>query len=63
MDPRHLVKVNRDDPEFDSVGFWSFNRAYVDKDLVFRNTATGELLVFDKDGIWSEEGLKHPLIY
>ena len=34
-----------------------------DKELVFRNAETGEVFVFDKNGIWNEEALKHPLLY
>jgi hypothetical protein len=34
-----------------------------DKDLVFRNVDTGEVFVFDKNGIWNEDALKHPLLF
>ena len=34
-----------------------------DKNLVFRNADTGEVFVFDKEGIWNEDALKHPLLY
>jgi hypothetical protein len=33
-----------------------------DQNLVFRDTATNEMFVFDKDGIWNEDALNHPLL-
>lgn len=43
--------------------FWTCNKATVDRKLAFRSRTTDELFLFDKEGFWSEEGLKHPLIY
>ena len=51
------------DPVYNSHLFWNHNRHYVDRYLVFKNKRTKSVLVFDKDGVWSEEGLKNPLIY
>ena len=34
-----------------------------DQNLVFRDAATHEVFVFDKNGIWNEEALSHPLLY
>jgi len=55
------VKV--DDNLLKAYAFWNLNKAYMDKNLIFRNNYTGELLMFDKDGFWNPEGLSHPLIY
>ena len=33
-----------------------------DQDLVFRDMATGELFVFDRNGFWNEDTLNHPLL-
>jgi hypothetical protein len=41
MNPDDLEILNENDNEFESVAFWSLNRTYVDKDLVFRNKLTG----------------------
>lgn len=30
---------------------------------MFKNKITNEIYLFDKEGLWSEQGLKHPLIY
>lgn len=35
---------------------------HFDDSLVFRDMASGELFVFDKNGIWNEDTLKHPLL-
>lgn len=32
----------------------------MDMDLMYRNRRTGELLCFDKTGVWNWEGLSHP---
>lgn len=31
--------------------------------MVFRDMESREVFVFDSNGIWSEDTLKHPLIY
>ena len=51
------------DPEPGDLLYWNSNKSSVDSKLAFRSTATDELFLFDKEGFWSEEGLKHPLIY
>ena len=33
-----------------------------DQNLVFRDSATGELFVFDRDGQWNEDALNHQLL-
>jgi hypothetical protein len=37
-------------------------RGLVNRDVVFRNKVTNELLLFDPNGIWSEEGIRHVLL-
>jgi hypothetical protein len=34
----------------------------VDKNLVFRDKSTGEILLFDKTGFWEFDGLNHELL-
>lgn len=34
----------------------------MNRDVVFRNKTTNELLLFDPNGIWNEEGLRHVLV-
>lgn len=34
-----------------------------DKNLIFRDMETKEIFVFDGNGIWNEDTLKHKLIY
>ena len=40
---------------------WSGNM--FDPNLVFRDMNSKEIFVFDKQGIWNESALKHPLLY
>jgi hypothetical protein len=42
--------------------FWIYN-TQLDRDMMFRNKATGELFVFDNTGIWNWEGISHKLLY
>lgn len=34
-----------------------------DADLIFRDQETKEIFVFDANGIWNEDSLKHKLLY
>jgi hypothetical protein len=34
-----------------------------DADMVFRDMETKEVFVFDANGIWNEDTLKHKLLY
>lgn len=34
-------------------------RGFINKNVIFKVKDTNEYLVFEKDGIWFEEGLKH----
>ena len=63
ISPDDLEYVQEDDPLINSSTFWAQNRTYVDRRLMFRNKKTNEMFVFDRDGLWNPEGLKHPLIY
>lgn len=40
---------------------WMIN--IFDRDMVFRDLETKEIFVFDANGIWNEDTLKHPLIH
>ncbi len=37
-------------------------RGLLNKEVAFRVKGTGELLFFDKNGIWHEQGINHPLL-
>ena len=34
-----------------------------DSQMVFRDSFSGEVFVFDSNGIWNQEALEHPLLY
>ena len=40
-----------------------FTKHILDKDLIFRDKTTGEIFLFDLEGLWDEKGLENPLIY
>ena len=40
---------------------WTVNM--FDDNMVFRDSQSQELFVFDKQGMWNENTLKHPLLY
>lgn len=40
---------------------WQIN--FFDPNLVFRDSETGEMFVFDANGIWNEDALNHKLLY
>ncbi len=35
---------------------------YEDEHMIFKDISTGEVFTFHRKGIWSEEGLSHPLL-
>jgi hypothetical protein len=37
-------------------------RGLINRDVAFRLKSTGEVFLFDKNGIWNEAGLNHPLL-
>ena len=55
---RNLEKIDAADVH--SPLMWEINT--FDPELVFRDTASGEAFVFDKNGIWNKEALEHPLL-
>jgi hypothetical protein len=44
------------------VVFLRFARAMVDFNMIFRHKKTGEILFFDQEGLWYEEGINHELM-
>lgn len=60
VDIRNLEKVEAEDAIQNNL-MWTGNM--FDKNLVFRNAENGEIFVFDKNGVWNEDVLKHPLLY
>lgn len=42
--------------------FYRFSRSVIDSEMVFRIKSTGEMLTFDLEGYWYEEGLNHELM-
>ena len=61
---RHYVDIGNlekiDAEELDQELLWGINR--FDDQLVFRDSLTREVYVFDKGGIWNKDTLSHPLI-
>lgn len=59
VDIRNLEKIDGD--QVDAPLMWQINM--FDADLVFRDAASGEVFVFDKNGLWNKEALEHELLY
>lgn len=58
------LRVNVNDLEHIShlslgTAFYRSTRSYIDKNLIFRVKSTQELLMFDPQGLWYEEGINH----
>jgi len=58
VDIKDLEKVEAD--AIENKLMWMGN--VFDQNLVFRDSATGELFVFDRDGQWNEDALNHQLL-
>lgn len=62
---RHIVDIkNLEKVSPDMVSnplMWQPNM--FDPELVFMDTVTREVFVFDKQGIWNKDALEHPLLY
>ncbi len=37
-------------------------KSAIDLNMIFRVKSTGEILMFDREGVWFEEGLNHELM-
>lgn len=59
VDIKNLEKI---EPEVVPSSF-IFLINMMDSNLVFRDQETKEIFVFDANGIWNEEALKHKLLY
>jgi hypothetical protein len=59
VDIKNLEKVSAD--VISNPLMWTGNM--FDNNMVFRDLQTREIFVFDKQGIWNEDALKHPLLY
>ena len=59
VDIRDLEKVSAD--QVFSEIIWMTNM--FDSTMVFRDAASGEVFVFDRNGVWNKEALEHPLLY
>ena len=46
---------------FGESSIW-FNREGFDREILYEHKVTGERFYFDKNGIWNQEGIEHPLI-
>ena len=57
-----LEFCEKDEVEKEHMGFYRFTRSLVDGQMFFRIKSTRELLAFDNQGHWFEEGLHHPLM-
>lgn len=59
VDTKNLVKIEAQSiPEHVRL----FKRLDLDSRFIWKDNSTGETFVFDSNGIWSEEGLNHPLL-
>ena len=59
VDIKNLEKVG---PEvINNALMWSGN--FYDQNMIFRDMESLEVFVFDKQGIWNQDALKHPLLY
>ena len=38
------------------------NNLWWDENMIFKDNSTGEIFMFEKRGLWSEEGISHKLI-
>ena len=59
VDVKNLERVGEEHIPNDLM--WTGN--LFDKNLIFRDTESEEIFVFDKQGMWNEDALKHPLLY
>ena len=60
IDADDLEKVEKESHPINPI-FWHITK--FDENMIFRDKSSGELFVFDKEGRWNEDSLKHPLIY
>lgn len=59
VDVKNLVKINP------SAIDWNkrlFKRDDLDSRFVWKDNESGEIFVFVSDGVWSDEGISHPLL-
>lgn len=59
VDIKNLKKIT---PDVVPGGQYLLRTNAVDKNFIWQDNETQEIFVFDKKGIWSEEGIDHPLI-
>jgi hypothetical protein len=59
VDIKNLEKIDAD--IVPSKMLWAVNM--FDQNLVFRDMESKEVFVFDANGIWNEDALKHKLLY
>lgn len=59
VDIKNLEKIDAD--IVPSKIMWGIN--IFDSNLVFRDMESREVFVFDSNGIWNEDALKHKLLY
>ena len=59
VDIKNLEKIDAD--IVPSKKLWAVNM--IDQNLVFRDMETKEVFVFDGNGIWNEDTLKHKLLF
>ena len=61
---RHYVDISClekiDAAELDQELLWTINM--FDDKMIFRDTWSREIFVFDRDGIWNKDTLEHPLL-
>lgn len=58
-DTKNLVKINAKSVP---SSHYVFKRPELDSEFVWKDISTGEIYVFDTEGVWNEDGLNHPLL-
>ena len=61
---RHIVDIDClekiDSDELDQEGLWNSN--VFDDQMIFKDSKSKEIFVFDRQGIWNKDTLEHPLL-
>lgn len=60
-------RINIDDIEIssrDQLNTFLYNstKSLIDRNMIFKVKSTGEMLFFDPEGVWYEEGINHELL-
>lgn len=59
VDIKNLGKISPEEVPYSEM---VLNRINLDKDFIWKDSESGNIYIFDKRGIWNEDGISHPLI-